>query len=143
MTYSIIADGLVKRFGQTRALNGIDLLAAEIAVIDHGTVIATGTPEELKARTGALTLSVRPADAADLTAVRAVAADFTQADPEVSGTTVTVPVDGEHVMPAVVRRLEDAGIAVAELTLRGSTLDEVFLSLTGHRTEAELEGSAA
>jgi oleandomycin transport system ATP-binding protein len=46
-------------------------------------------------------------------------------------------------MPAVVRRLDDAGIAVAELTLRGSTLDEVFLSLTGHRTEDELEGSAA
>jgi oleandomycin transport system ATP-binding protein len=127
----------------TQYLEEADLLAAEIAVIDHGTVIATGTPEELKARTGALTLSVRPADAADLAAVRAVAADFTQADPEVSGTTVTVPVDGEHVMPAVVRRLEDAGIAVAELTLRGSTLDEVFLSLTGHRTEAELEGSAA
>ncbi len=40
-------------------------------------------------------------------------------------------------MPAVVRRLDDAGIAVAELTLRGSTLDEVFLSLTGHRTREE------
>jgi oleandomycin transport system ATP-binding protein len=60
---------------------------------------------------------------------------------------VTVPVTGEHVMPAVVRRLEDQDIAVAELTLRGSTLDEVFLSLTGRRTEEELadelEGSAA
>jgi len=52
-------------------------------------------------------------------------------------------VTGGDVMPAVVRRLDDAGIAVAELTLRGSTLDEVFLSLTGHRTEEELEGSAA
>ena len=40
-------------------------------------------------------------------------------------------------MPAVVQRLDDAGIAVAELTLRGSTLDEVFLSLTGHRTREE------
>ena len=64
---------------------------------------------------------------------------------------VTVPVTGEHVMPAVVRRLEDQDIAVAELTLRGSTLDEVFLSLTGRRPEdeheeepaGELEGSAA
>ena len=127
----------------TQYLEEADLLASEIAVIDHGAVIATGSPEELKARTGALTLAVRPSDSADLPAVRAVAAGFTHVDPEVSGTTVTVPVDGEQVMPAVVRRLDDAGIAVAELTLRGSTLDEVFLSLTGHRTEAELEGSAA
>jgi oleandomycin transport system ATP-binding protein len=127
----------------TQYLEEADLLASEIAVIDHGTVIATGTPDELKARTGALTLAVRPARPADVPAVRTAAAGFAQAEPEVRGTTVTVPVAGEGVMPAVVRRLEDAGIAVAELTLRGSTLDEVFLSLTGHRTEDELEGSMA
>ena len=131
----------------TQCLEEADLLASEIAVIDHGTVIATGTPEELKARTGALTLAVRPARPADLPAVRAVAVAFTRTEPEVRGTTVTVPVTGEDVMPAVVRRLDDAGIAVAELTLRGSTLDEVFLSLTGRRAEEgsaeELEGSAA
>ena len=72
----------------------------------------------------------------------AVVAGFTRTEPEVRNTTVTVPVSGEDVMPAVVRRLDDTGVAVAELTLRGSSLDEVFLSLTGHRTE-ELEGSAA
>ena len=127
----------------TQYLEEADLLAGEIAVIDHGTVIATGTPDELKARTGALTLAVRPARAADLPAVRAAAAGFARTEPEVRGSTVTVPVTGGDVMPAVVRRLDDAGIAVAELTLRGSTLDEVFLSLTGHRTEEELEGSAA
>ncbi len=131
----------------TQCLEEADLLASEIAVIDHGTVIATGTPEELKARTGALTLAVRPARPADLPAVRAVAVAFTRTEPDVRGTTVTVPVTGEDVMPAVVRRLDDAGIAVAELTLRGSTLDEVFLSLTGRRAEEgsaeELEGSAA
>ena len=127
----------------TQYLEEADLLASEIAVIDHGTVIATGTPEELKTRTGALTLAVRPARAADLPAVRAVTAGFTRTEPEIRGSTVTVPVTGEDVMPAVVRQLDDAGIAVAELTLRGSTLDEVFLSLTGHRTEAELERSAA
>ena len=127
----------------TQYLEEADLLASEIAVIDHGTVIATGTPDELKARTGALTLAVRPARALDLPAVRAAAAGFARTEPEVRGSTVTVPVTGGDVMPAVVRRLDDAGIAVAELTLRGSTLDEVFLSLTGHRTEDELEGSAA
>jgi oleandomycin transport system ATP-binding protein len=126
----------------TQYLEEADVLAGQIAVIDHGTVIATGTPEELKARTGALTLAVRPARPEDLPAVLAVVAGFTHAEPEVRGTTVTAPAAAEDVMPAVVRRLDDAGITVAELTLRGSSLDEVFLSLTGHRTE-ELEGSAA
>jgi oleandomycin transport system ATP-binding protein len=127
----------------TQYLEEADQLASEIAVIDRGTVIATGTPEELKARTGALTLSVRPVRGADVPVVVAVVTSFAHADPEVRNTTVTVPVSGEEVMPAVVRRLADDGVAVAELSLRGSSLDEVFLTLTGHRTEDELEGSAA
>jgi len=136
-----LAAGGVTVLLTTQYLEEADHLAGEIAVIDHGTVIATGTPDELKARTGALTLSVRPADPADVPAVAAVMAGFSHADPEVRNTTVTVPVGGEDVMPAVVGRLREAGMRVAELTLRGSSLDEVFLSLTGHRTNAE--GSAA
>jgi oleandomycin transport system ATP-binding protein len=126
----------------TQYLEEADQLAGEIAVIDHGTVIATGTPGELKARTGALTLAVRPSRPADVSAVTAVVAAITRAEPEVSNTTVTAPVSDERLMPAVVRRLDDDGIGVAELTLRGSSLDEVFLSLTGRRTE-EAEGSVA
>ncbi len=131
----------------TQYLEEADQLAEQIAVVDHGTVIATGTPAELKARTGALTLSVRPARAEDVATVVAVVGGFTRTDPEVLAATVTIPVGGEDVMPAVVRRLDDAGVRVAELSLRGSSLDEVFLSLTGRRAEesgtGELEGSAA
>jgi oleandomycin transport system ATP-binding protein len=126
----------------TQYLEEADQLASEIAVIDHGTVIATGTPEELKSRTGALTLAVRPSRPADVPAVAAVVAAITCAEPAVSNTTVTVPVSDERLMPAVVRRLDDEGIGVAELILRGSSLDEVFLSLTGRRTE-DAEGSVA
>jgi oleandomycin transport system ATP-binding protein len=125
----------------TQYLEEADHLASEIAVVDHGKVIATGTPAELKARTGALTLSVRPADPADVAAVTAVVAGFTGTEPEVSNTTVSAPVSDERLMPAVVRRLDDDGVLVAELTLRGSSLDEVFLSLTGRRTDEE--GSVA
>ncbi|HWN62267.1 MAG TPA: ATP-binding cassette domain-containing protein [Streptosporangiaceae bacterium] len=131
----------------TQYLEEADQLASEIAVIDHGTVIATGTPEELKARTGALTLAVRPSRPADVLAVTEVVAAITRAEPEVSNTTVTAPVSDERLMPAVVRRLDDEGIGVAELTLRGSSLDEVFLSLTGRRPEEasteDAEGSVA
>ena len=132
----------------TQYLEEADQLAEDIAVVDHGTVIATGTPEELKARTGAQTLSVRPASPADVPAVMAIVTGFSPAEPEVRNTTVTVPVSQEDVLPSVMRRFEDAGIRVAELNLRGSTLNEVFLSLTGRRAETEaqaevLEGSAA
>jgi oleandomycin transport system ATP-binding protein len=65
----------------TQYLEEADLLASEIAVIDHGTVIATGTPAELKARTNALTLAVRPASPADVPAVLAVMAGFARAEP--------------------------------------------------------------
>jgi oleandomycin transport system ATP-binding protein len=131
----------------TQYLEEADQLASEIAVVDHGKVIATGTPDELKDRTGALTLSIRPADPADVPAVAAVVAGFTHTEPEVINTTVSAPVSDERLMPAVVRRLDDEGVLVAELTLRGSSLDEVFLSLTGRRPEEtsteEPEGSVA
>jgi oleandomycin transport system ATP-binding protein len=131
----------------TQYLEEADQLASEIAVVDHGKVIATGTPDELKDRTGALTLSIRPADPADVPAVAAVVAGFTHTEPEVVNTTVSAPVSDERLMPAVVRRLDDEGVLVAELTLRGSSLDEVFLSLTGRRPEEtsteEPEGSVA
>jgi len=130
----------------TQYLEEADQLAEEIAVVDHGAVIATGTPEELKARTGGQSLSVRPADPADVPAVVAIVARFGSAAPEVHNTTVTVPVSEEDVLPGAMRQFERAGVRVAELNLRGSSLDEVFLSLTGHRTETEtdvLEGSAA
>jgi oleandomycin transport system ATP-binding protein len=120
----------------TQYLEEADQLATDIAVVDHGAVIATGTPDELKARTGAQTLAVRPADPADLPTVMAVVARLALAAPELDGATVTAPVPDPAVLPVAVRRLDDAGVLVAELTLRGSSLDEVFLSLTGHRAEA-------
>ncbi|MEV4542317.1 ATP-binding cassette domain-containing protein [Micromonospora echinaurantiaca] len=145
---NLVSDGVTVLL-TTQYLEEADQLASEIAVVDHGRVIAQGTPEELKTRTGGQTLAVRPADSDDLPAVVAIAAEVAGAAPEVAQTTVTVPVNDPGVLPAVVSRLEAAEIAVAELALRGASLDEVFLSLTGHRAEsdapagADLEGSVA
>jgi oleandomycin transport system ATP-binding protein len=138
----LVADGVTVLL-TTQYLEEADQLADEIAVIDHGTVIATGTPADLKARAGAQTLAVRPAHAVDLPTVVAVVGGLATAAPDVHAGTVSAPVADPAVLPLAVRRLDDAGVPVAELTLRGATLDEVFLSLTGHRTEpaAELEGS--
>lgn len=119
----------------TQYLDEADQLADDIAVVDHGRVIATGTPAELKAKTGAQYLAVRPVDGADVPTVISVVGDLTHATPDVKGELVTAPVADAAMVPAVVRRLDDAGVLLAELALHGSTLDEVFLSLTGHRAE--------
>jgi oleandomycin transport system ATP-binding protein len=131
---TLVADGVTVLL-TTQYLDEADQLADEISVVDHGQVIAAGTPAELKARAGAQTLAVRPVAAVDLPAVVAVVTALSETAPEVAGTLVTAPVADPAVLPAVVRRLDDAGVLVAELTLRGSSLDEVFLSLTGHRAE--------
>jgi oleandomycin transport system ATP-binding protein len=141
----LVADGVTVLL-TTQYLEEADQLADELAVVDKGTVIATGTPAELKARTGALSLVVRPVHGIDLPTVTAVVAALAAGTPDVRGGVVSAPVADPAVLPAVVRRLDDAGVLIAELTLRGSTLDEVFLSLTGHRAEStdkELVRSAA
>jgi oleandomycin transport system ATP-binding protein len=121
----------------TQYLDEADELADQIAVIDRGLVVASGMPDELKARTGSQTLSVRAADPALTGQVAAAVAEVTGVKPDVSGDTgmVTAAISDPAMTPAVVRRLDDAGIVAAELSLRLPSLDEVFLTLTGHRAE--------
>ncbi|WP_412539575.1 ATP-binding cassette domain-containing protein [Longispora sp. K20-0274] len=136
----LVADGTTVLL-TTQYLEEADLLADVVAVVDHGRVIAEGTPADLKARTGGQTLEVRPADAAQIPLVLSLLGGVATTAPQVVSGLVTAPVADPAAMPLVVRRLEDAGVVVSELALRGSSLDEVFLSLTGHRTV--LEGTAA
>ena len=143
----MVADGVTVLL-TTQYLEEADELADEIVVIDGGRVIATGTPDELKARTGAQSLAVRPADHADLPVVISVVSDLVGVVPEVDGQLVTAPVTDPALLPAAVRRLDDAGVVITELTLRNSSLNEVFLSLTGHPAQEsaqieEIEGALA
>ncbi len=130
----LVADGVTVLL-TTQYLDEADELADEIVVIDGGRVIATGTPEELKAKTGAQCLVVRPADRANLPVVIAVVEELTGVTPEVDGQLVTAPVTDPAVLPAAVRRLDIAGVVITELTLRSSSLNEVFLSLTGRSAD--------
>ncbi|MGH4015388.1 MAG: ATP-binding cassette domain-containing protein [Pseudonocardiaceae bacterium] len=144
---SLVADGVTVLL-TTQYLEEADQLADEIAVIDYGRVIATGTPDELKAKTGAQSLAVRPADHADLPVVISVVGELAGVAPEVAGQLVTAPVTDPALLPAVVRRLDNAGVVITELALRSSSLNEVFLSLTGHPAEEtaqteETEGALA
>jgi oleandomycin transport system ATP-binding protein len=122
----------------TQYLEEADELADQIAVIDHGLVVAAGTPSELKAKTGAQTLVVRAADRALTPQVVAAVAEITGAEPEVRHETglVTAAASDPAMVPAVVRRLDEGGIVLAELALRLPSLDEVFMTLTGHLAES-------
>ncbi|MBQ1055765.1 ATP-binding cassette domain-containing protein [Micromonospora sp. C32] len=127
----------------TQYLDEADALADEISVIDHGRVIAHGTPGELKRIAGSQTIVVRPTDPGRIGAVAEILRAATGTDPELPRPGVlTVPVDDDATFTGVVRRLDDAGIGVVELALRLPSLDEVFFTLTGHGAEEPTEVAA-
>jgi len=132
MIRSLVADGATVLL-TTQYLDEADQLADEIAVIDHGRLIAVGTPDGLKSRVGGQTLEVRPAEIDDLSKVAEVVLDVTGAQPSSvpEKGLVRAAVTDPAVLPAGVRRLDDLAITASELALRRPSLDEVFLALTG------------
>ena len=115
----------------TQYLDEADELADDIVVFDHGRVIAHGSPEELKRIAGDQTITVRPADPADLDAVAAIVAAATGTRAQVTPRgTVHAPTTGDAALAATVARLEADGVAVTELSLHLPSLDEVFAVLT-------------
>jgi oleandomycin transport system ATP-binding protein len=131
---SLVSDGSTVLL-TTQYLEEADALADEITVMDHGRVIAHDTPNGLKRVVGGQRLTVRPASPARHDDLLDVLRDISGQAPEIDGRgTVTVPVDGDDVLPDVVARLRATGIAVEEFSLHLPSLDEVFFTLTGTRS---------
>jgi oleandomycin transport system ATP-binding protein len=116
----------------TQYMEEADQLADDVVVIDRGRVVAVGTPDQLKTQVGRQVLRVSPVRAADVPVVVRVVTDLSGAAPEVGDGAVTAQVGDPQLPPAVLQRLTDAEVAVAELSLRKPSLDEVFFALTGH-----------
>jgi oleandomycin transport system ATP-binding protein len=144
MIRGLVADGVTVLL-TTQYLDEADQLTHDIVVIDRGKVIATGTPDELKARTGGQVLLVAPSDPGRLaeTAVLLEALAGAEVTTEVGTGAVSAPVTDKALLPRVVRELDDRGIELAEFTLRKASLDEVFFALTGHRADEGQEESEA
>jgi ABC transporter DrrB family efflux protein len=119
----------------TQYLEEADQLAEQIAVIDHGRVIAQGTGSELKDRVGGQILEVELASAAQRDAARAALTGIGCGAPEpgerLAQLTLPAPRDGLEMIEDAASALRRADIAVSDLGLRRPTLDDVFLQLTG------------
>jgi ABC-2 type transport system ATP-binding protein len=123
----------------TQYLEEADQLARDVAVIDHGQVIAQGTPVELKQRFAGDVLDVTLASSADLERAAAALDGVGTETPRIERgvVKVTVPVtNGVDALVDAVRRLDEAAVTVADLGLRRPSLDDVFLALTGHTTDS-------
>ena len=130
----------------TQYLEEADQLAEQIAVIDHGLVIAQGTGSELKDRVGGQLLEVELAKADEREAARLALAGIGCGQPEpgerLAQLTLPAPRDGLEMIEGAAAALRKAGIAVSDLGLRRPTLDDVFLQLTGTTARENGAGTA-
>jgi ABC-2 type transport system ATP-binding protein len=122
----------------TQYLEEADQLADDIVVMDHGRIIATGTPLQLKEQAGNASLVVTVSHAADLPAARdLLVRTGAEVHVDAGARQLTASAEGISALTTVAGWLQDSGIEVDDIGLSRPSLDDVFLSLTGHRAEDE------
>jgi ABC-2 type transport system ATP-binding protein len=128
----------------TQYLDEADRLCDRISVVDHGLVIAEGTPGELKSQVGGERLDIRLCDPSASDRAIAVLSTLGGDGAYTEDGLVRLPLrERQGVIAGAVRALDDAGVAIDDLAVVTPTLDDVFLKLTGHAAEDETEGGAS
>jgi ABC-2 type transport system ATP-binding protein len=138
---ALVADGTTVLL-TTQYLEEADQLANQIAVVDHGRVIAKGSSDELKAQVGGERLELTLVRTGDMNAAMQALRSHSVGEIQVNADNrhIILPVtNGSQLLAAVVRDLDAAQISVADLALRRPTLDDVFLTLTGRAAEETAE----
>lgn len=136
---SLVSDGTTVLL-TTQYLEEADQLANQIAVVDHGRVIAKGTADELKTQVGGERLELTIAPGGDLDAALQAIQVYSSGDIQISAEHrhLSIPVtNGAQQLATIVRDLDAAQIPLDDLALRRPTLDDVFLTLTGHAATEE------
>src|SRR5438128_11297203 len=123
-------------FLTTQYLEEADVLADRVGIIDHGKIVAEGTPEALKAQIGRPSVEAVPVDASNRDAVAAVLSRFGAVVPSPPGH-AAVRLDSGEDLVAVVRALDSADVRVADLQLHQPSLDDVFLAKTGRKLDLD------
>jgi ABC-2 type transport system ATP-binding protein len=126
-------------FLTTQYLEEADVLADRVAIIDRGRIVATGTPESLKAEIGRPTLEVVPQERAQRDAVSAILRRFGSEAAAAPGSVAVKLDDGAVKLADVIRALDAENLPVRDLELHQPTLDDVFLAKTGRSLEAAEE----
>jgi ABC-2 type transport system ATP-binding protein len=125
-------------FLTTQYLEEADVLADRVGIIDHGHIVAEGTPDSLKAEIGRPSVEATPTDRAQRDDIAHVLSQFGAAVPAPPGV-AAVRLDNGHDLTAVVRALDANNLTVADLQLHQPSLDDVFLTKTGRKLDAEEE----
>jgi ABC-type multidrug transport system ATPase subunit len=122
----------------TQYLEEADQLADDLVVIDHGKIIAQGTAGQLKKNLGGTVIELTMGEGSDVDKAASLVGAVIGSEPERQGALLRMPSpDGSHLLTQMLRRLDDEGVQPTAVALREPSLDDVFLSLTGHAAEEE------
>lgn len=118
-------------FLTTHYMDEADMLSDRISIIDHGRIVITGTPEELKSSLGEDVVYLETGDDAKAREALQELEEIRSIVGSPRGLSITVSTDGSHCLPRIVERVRGAGIEVASVNLKKPTMDDVFVHYTG------------